>query len=387
MASKVKVILRNVETKEHMDYDIIAHDHQLSRDWIAALKDLLRGKYVLEKNYCWHGFPNTSRNLGYLCDQLNRSIDVINQPHVQARWIMSGLEPYVIEEHFSEDSVRFPSDFGSPMTRDLMMDKAAPELYLAMSIKHGMMNRLHNHFERLQGTVDELSQYYISADDDTKWAIRQLNLLCHEIETLCLSQRKAKFDPKWIRPSQITTWLAAPRVELTKEHRKLFDVNQYDREFGGVYMHWAQIGKTLYEVWRDEGAPDIDKTTCEAITELGFFSGEFDVEWGNSVTRYDAWHIIEQAEFKSWLVKQGYDSQDHSGLSLGYLPLGQIDIKGMLNMDDFQTVIDMLGDYLDIYRIEIDDVAATYDYHWSDADWRLKQIDFLRPGYRYSSRV
>ena len=387
MASKVKVVLRNFISGHLMDYDIIAHDYQLSRDWVDALKDLLRGGYVLEKNYCWHGFPHTLRDLDYLCDQVNRSIEIINQPVTQYRWITAGLEPYVIEDHFSNNAVRFPADMGPPLTEAGKSDGAIPELHLAMSIKHGIMNRLHNHFERLQGTVGELSQYYIWADDDTKWAIRQLNNLCHEIESLCLSQRKAEFDPMWVRPSQITTWLAAPRVKLTDEHRRLFKKNQFDREFGGVYMHWAQIGKTLFEVWRDEGAPDIDKTTCEAITELEFFSGEFDIEWGRSVTRRDAWHTIEQAEFKGWLDKQGYDSEDHAGLSLGYLPLGDVDIRSAFGTQDFDDIIKTLGDHLDIYRIEVDGVTATYDYHWSDADWRQKQIDFLRPGYRYNSRV
>ena len=386
MASKVKVVLRNFISNQFLDYDIIPHDHQLSRDWFEALKDLLRGRYVLEKNYCWHGFPHTSRNLQYLSDELNKNIAVINQPKTQQRWIDAGLDPYVIEDHFTPSAVRFPKDIGPPLTEAAKMDGAIPELHLAMSLKHGIMNRLHNHFERLQGTVGDLSQYYIWADDDTKWAIRQLNNLCHEIESLCLSQRKAEFDPMWVRPSQITTWLAAPRVKLTAEHRQLFKKNQFDREFGGVYMHWAQIGKTLFEVWRDEGAPDIDKTTCEAITELEYFSGEFDIEWGRSITRKDAWHMVEQAEFKGWLDKQGYDSEDYSGLSLGYLPLGQVDIKGMLGVVDFPTVIETLGDYLDIYRIEVDDVSATYDYHWSDPDWREQQINFLKPGYRYSSR-
>jgi len=386
MVSKVKVILRNVANKQTLDYDIVAHDHPLSRDWIAALKDLLREGYVLEKNYCWHGFPNTARNLPYLCAQLNSSIKVINQPHVQHKWIEAGFEPYVIEDHFTPDAVRFPADMLPPLTEAIKAEGALPELHLALSLKHGIMNRLHNHFERLQGTVGQLSKYYICADDDTKWAIRQLNNLCHEVESLCLSQRKAKFDPFWVRPSQITTWLSAPRVKLTPEHRKLFDKNKFDREFGGVYMHWAQIGKTLFEVWRDEGAPDIDKTTCETITELEYFSGEFDVEWGRSVTRGDAWHIVEQAQFSGWLNKHGYDSEDYSGLSLGYLPLGQVDIKGMLGVVDFHTAIEIVGDYLDIHRIEVDDVSATYDYHWSDPDWRKKQIDFLRPGYRYSSR-
>ena len=46
-------------------------------------------------------------------------------------------------------------------------------------------------------------------------------------------------------------------------------------------MHWCQIGKTLMEVYRDEGAPVLTDTVCEAITHLKYYSGEFDVEWGN----------------------------------------------------------------------------------------------------------
>jgi hypothetical protein len=388
MASKIKVVLRNHLNGELIDYDIRPHDHQLSRDWVVALKDLLRGGFVLEKNYCWHGFPNNPRNLQYLCNELNRHIYRLNQPENQYRWLQAGLDSYVIEEYFTPDAVRFPEDYSNGLTEELKQQGVPEAMFLALSLKHNIMNTLHNHFERLQGTVEGLSHYYIWADDDVKWSLRQLNNLCHEIESLVLSQRKAKFDPQWIRPSQITTWLAAPRLKLTAEHRKLFDVNQYDREFGGVYMHWAQIGKTLFEVWRDEGAPNIDKTTCEAITELKYFSGEFDIEWGRSITSRDApWHALEQTKFKTWLTGQGYNADDNAGLSLGYLPLAQVDVTGSFGGAGLQSVIDTLGNHLDIYRIEADDVTATYDYHWSDSDWQQKQIDFLKPGYRYSSRV
>lgn len=386
MVSKVKVVLRDYYKREYLDYNIIAHDNPLARDWVDALKGLLSTGNPIEKNYCWHGWPNTDRTLGFLCGMLNRHIEQINDPKTQQRWITAGCEPYIIEEYFTENSVRFPSYYGTGLTEELKKSGAVPEMHLALSLKHGIMNQLHNHFEILQGTVEQLSKYYKTASDDTKYAIRQLNLLCHEIESLCLSQRKFKFDPKWIRPSQITTWLLAPRHELKSHHRELFNVNEYDREFGGVYMHWCQIGKTLYEVWRDENAPDIDKTTCDAITELQYYSGEFDIEWGRSVTRKDQWHQQEQARFKSWLEQQGYDPNDNAGLSLGYLPLGQVDIKGSFGTDDFLTVIKEMGYFLDIYKIEVDGVSATYDYHWIEPNWMEKQIEFLRPGYRHSSK-
>lgn len=387
MPSKVKVVLRNYQNNRKLDYTIVPHEHELADKWVIALKELLVSGNILEKNYCWHGWPNSPRTLEYLCDQLNQHIYTINKPITQAAWMDKGLEPYVIEEHFTPDAVRFPNVYGMGMTEKLYAKGLKEELALSLALKHDIMNRLHNHFEILQGTVEQLSLYYRYAADDAKWAIRQLNLLCHEIESLCLSQRKRMFDPEWIRPSQITTWLSAPRYNLTTTDRELFNVNEYDRVFGGVYMHWCQIGKTLYEVWRDEGSPDIDKTTCDAITELQYFSGEFDIEWGRSVTRSHAWHNDEMNKFKAWLCRQGYDLFDNAGLSLGYLPLGKIDIKNSFGITHFQDVIDLLGDFLDIYKIEVDGVSATYDYHWSDHDWREQQIKFLTPGYRHSSNV
>ena len=387
MPSKVKVVLRNYQTNQTIDYTIVPHEHELADKWIVALKDLLASGSILEKNYCWHGWPNSPRTLEYLCDQLNQHIKTINMPDVQAAWINAGLAPYVIEEHFTPDAVRYPNLYGLGMTEELYAKGMREELALSLALKHGIMNKLHNHFELLQGTVEQLSPYYKYADDKTKWAIRQLNNICHELESLCLSQRKKTFDPDWIRPSQITTWLSAPRYNLTATDRELFNVNEYDRVFGGVYMHWCQIGKTLYEVWRDEGAPNIDKTTCDAITELQYYSGEFDIEWGRDVTRQHQWHKDEMNKFKAWLCKQGYDLFDNAGLSLGYLPLGQVDLNAAFGTTNFEPVIQLMGNYLDIYKIEVDDVSATYDYHWSDWDWREKQIKFLQPGYRHSSNV
>ena len=152
-------------------------------------------------------------------------------------------------------------------------------------------------------------------------------------------------------------------------------------------MHWAQIGKTLYEVFRDEGAPALTDTVCEAITELKYYSGEFDVEWGNDIVYGGKrnWHNEEQDEFKQWLINNGRDPEDLS-LSLGYLPIGQVLLQQSFGTTDYQTVWDILSSHLDIYKIEIDGVSSTFDYCWTDADYKQKQIDMMRPGYDYNSR-
>jgi hypothetical protein len=146
-------------------------------------------------------------------------------------------------------------------------------------------------------------------------------------------------------------------------------------------MHWTQIGKTLLEVFRDEGAPVLDQATCDAITHLQYYSGEFDIEWGRDVCygKHD-WHTKEIDEFNKWLQQEGYDPNDIN-LSLGYLEIGKIDLEMSFGTTDVTEIWNIMGNYLDIYSIEVDGEHAIYDYSWSDEDHEQRQIDYLMPGY------
>ena len=367
-----------MDFSDTFSYNIIPNKNQLADDWIAALKKLLSSGNLLEKNFCFLGFPDTARTIEYLCDQLNQAVLQINLFNRTNAWQSAGLPAYVIEEYFSPDTIRFGNEYPPGYDTE----------NLGMGLKHSIMNRIHNHFEHLQGTVWALSDYYKLADYDTKYAIRQLNNICHELESLVLSQRKKALLPDWIRPSQITTFLHAERFDLTDEHRKLFAENGYNRQLGHVYMHWTQIGKTLFEVFRDEGAPALSDTVCDAINHLKFYSGEFDVEWGADVVYGDPnvpWHNEEQDKFNTWLIANGLDPKD-TKLSLGYLPIGYIDIEQDFGTTDPIKIWDKLSKYLDIYSIEVDGIKQVYDFCWSDPDYKQQQIDMMRPGYDYSSR-
>jgi hypothetical protein len=380
--SKVTVTLRNpLDHNDLLEYYIIPNDTQLAKDWIDALKKILQTKNLLEKNYCFMGFAQTARTLEFLCDELNSSVEIINN----FDFTLHGLENYIIEEWFHPNTVRFPDTY--PIETTSAGDAISTNrLKLGLHPKHTTLNQLHNHFERLQGIVDNLSLYYRVADYETKYAIRQLNIICHEMENLLLSQRKARVNPEWQRPSQITTFLHAERYPLVAEHKEGFLTNGYDRQFGHVYMHWAQIGKTLFEVWRDENAPTLTSAVCEAITHLEYYSGEFDIEWAKDVTANSnyPWHDKEQNDFKQWLLKNGLDPDD-SNLSLGYLPIGQVDLIRSFGTTDMFKIWNILSNYLDIYKIEIDGISNTFDYCWSDPNYKQQQIDTMRHGYDYSS--
>lgn len=349
MTSLVKMILRNpVQKSSTVEVIIRAHDTLLARDWIDALKLLLKNNKI-EKNFCFMGFPNGARSLDYLCDELNSAVDTINH---------SDLD-YHISDRVSAS--------------ELIIDKT-------------ILNQVHNHFEILQGTVNHLSDYYRRADYETKYAIRQLNTVCHELESLVLSKLRERTAPEWVRLSQINTWLNAPRYQLQEQHRRPWSIDCYDRYLGEVYMHWAQIGKTLFEVYRDEGAPELTQTVCEAITHLEYYSGEFDIEWGNDI-RYDShdWWRFEVDGFYEWLETNGLDYRDPK-LSLGYLPIASVDLQASFGSKDYQKIWPILSDHLDVFRVEVDGVVGEYDYCWTDSDYKQQQIAQLRPGYDHSSK-
>ena len=368
---EIEIVLRNPENKQDtLSYFIDIESTDFNLRWLELLKQNLKNNLHLEKNYCWLGWADSPRNAAYLCRQINQAIFQINCFNSTNHWGVAGLPSYHINDYFSPESVIQSGEVGNGKP--------------GLKLNHEPMNRLHRYFEDLQGETWNISRYYKLADYDTKWAIRQLNDLCHELESWVLSNRKKAYEPTWQRPSQITTFLNAPRQDLRDKDYALFLKTRYDRELGGVYLHWAQVGKTQFEVFRDEHGADIDAATCSAINSLKFFSGEFDVEWGRNINEHNhEWHAREQIAFREWLTRNGMDYNDPK-LSLGYIKIGQVNLEKSFGTEDFLEILKKLSAHLDIYQIHADGVTGTYDYVWSDDNYKQMQIDFLRPGYDWS---
>ena len=54
------------------------YDTPLGLRWLEALKDNLKQKRILEKNFCFLGFANSKRNLKYLVNEVNEAVTKIN---------------------------------------------------------------------------------------------------------------------------------------------------------------------------------------------------------------------------------------------------------------------------------------------------------------------
>jgi len=373
---EIEIVLRNPQNKQDtLSYYIEFEPTDFNLRWLSAVEQNIKNNLHLEKNYCFLGWAKSPRDIDYLCNEINKAITQINNFNSNGIWQKQGLKDYQINEHFTKDYI---------MYNDVDHKVAATIKDMGLKLKHEPMNLLHLYFEELQGEAWNLSPYYKFADYETKYAIRQLNVLCHELESWALSYRKTFTEPEWQRPSQITTFLNAPRINLQDNDYELFLKNRYDRDFGGVYLHWAQIGKTHFEVFRDEGGADIDDATCSAISALRYYSGEFDVEWGNDIREDNKWfHKKEISEYRAWLERNGFNWNDPK-LSLGYIKIGQVNLEKSFSTKDFFTIIDTMSKYLDICKIKTPNVEREYNYVWSDENYKQMQIDFLKPGYNWS---
>ena len=331
---------------ELLNVYINVHDNSLSRKWLVSLNELLRNQYHLEKNYCWLGFTGTDRNLEYLCTQINRSIMAVNSSELD----------YKIQDWFSPANVVAPDG----------------------DVKHEHMNRLHRYFEDLQGWSGGISNYYNSADPETRWHIRQLNLLCHELESLVLSLRKDREAPEWRRPSQLMCWLSAPRYQLDEEDYELFGIETINRKMGGVYVGVNKaVGKHHWEVFNDEGRDSrISELTTSALRSQTEAAGDFDIEWARDPGAYH-WQHQALGEFRTWLTANGFDPEDKT-LTIGHPKVAQVDLLRSFGTTDYQEIWAALSNHLDVYKICTSNAKATYSYRWSDIDYPEQQQRLLK---------
>src|SRR5210317_1362451 len=264
MLDRVEVQLRGPDGLLPVYFDV--YDNSLSRKWLGAFNSILDNNLHLEKNYCFFGFPDSERNLDFLASEINRTIAGINGSNID----------YVIKDYFSAENM-------------LERNWSEKNQAVKIDINHEKFNQLHLYFEETQGVSGAMSKHYERADAETRWYIRQLNLLCHEAECLIISLSRKDAAPQWIRPSNVMCWLHAPRFVLDEEDYNLFGIETIARDHGGVYVGVNKAeGKHHYEVFCDEGRDsrigELTTTTLKSQTEA---AGDFDIEWGKDTITHN----------------------------------------------------------------------------------------------------
>ena len=327
-----------------LDLKILVNSTSISDHWFKEVCKCLENKLYIEKNFCWLGWPDPNRNVEYLKLQLQHCVDTINDFAAKSN-IWQG---YKIEEQWT--------DIGS----------------------HDALNKLHHHFEILMGQVWDVSEYMKTADDPTKYQIRQLNNLVHELQ----SRQGAEGCPiEHCHPNTIVSYLNVTR-ELFKD--QYYDYFSHRREFGEVYLHYSQTGKTPVEAYSDNDDDVFDNN----INALRYLSGEYNIWWGDPMTDEQVLDFKNQVRQylndRNLIVEEGpefnyyVDSQGNKQ-GIGYVPVAKI-------QNPFDTVQDLkkiVLNNLNIHKLsayENNKLVASnvWNYSWADDTYDEQQIEILK---------
>lgn len=144
------------------------------------------------------------------------------------------------------------------------------ERRITYPIDQDTLNYLHHIFEVYHGLLDKQDHpFYVSAPDEVKLALRNLNIEVHRCEALV----DTRITGKHIFPRHVVTWFDLPKKEQ-------LDMSDYEHinekvKFGSIYLNYVEIGKSLEHLATDFD----DHIGAEAFKPFRYYSSDFVVKF------------------------------------------------------------------------------------------------------------
>lgn len=277
-------------------------NNSIAKLWVKKLKKFLKSKSKLETR--WTGFSLERRSPEILMKKLENCVNKINQS-----WLAREYN-YTIE-------VEIPKVYNT-------------ELH----------NIVHHHFEILMGQVWKPSEWYKLMEARQDWdlinAVRGLNDLSHELEASNIG-----------KPFLCTTFWDVYGIQKDDLPNEVEDYFKLNLEFGAVYLHYAQLGKTWQEVCWDADEHIFE----ENISPFCLLSGEFDLSLGaDELTHNELLDII-----RPHLIKMGKDPLDKS------LRLGRVKVAQLNSNKTENEIVETIRKYDQIGYIELDGYSRAFE--------------------------
>ena len=286
--------------------NLLPDNTETSLVWQSALDNLLEthNDKIFQKNFSLLGHPTHNGSKQHMINDLERSVNIVNI-HTE----------YEIDEDFS----KFDQE---------------------------TLNRLHHHFEILQGQLWNPSSFLTTASGEVRCAICYLNHCCHELEAYYDSYEKEYTNYNGYFYYNLLG--ITDRTDMPLGIKKQFTTDITD---GMVYLHYAQTGKTWYEAYLDNDL-EIDPSN---ISEHRVITGEFNLYSGPGFS------FPTDSNFTSWLESKNVDPND-SDLALGYAPVATADVP-------YTELQEILKEYDDFYSIEFNGKKIEYNYRHTDPEY------------------
>jgi hypothetical protein len=203
---------------------------------------------------------------------------------------------------------------------------------------HRLLNDLHKFFEILRGPMKEPAEFFRTAPANVQDALEDFNRLIHEYEAC------NRYGSQGAGATiSITFSGERERHDMTAEDYSYFSLY---RDFGGLYLHYCEVGKTLLDVFEDQD----EVIGIQNIRPLEVISADFDVYFGEP-TKY-RYGIELRTRLHAWLKARGLDPLDPR-LCLGYIKVGQMVTDNRFAAMSRTDFLDYFGRYLCINRIVV----------------------------------
>ena len=199
------------------------------------------------------------------------------------------------------------------------------------------LNYLHHIFEVYHGLLDQQNtEWWKNAPENVRQAIANLNIAVHRCETATRSSL----------PRFVCTWFGMPK-ECILDPALMKTHGQLTIEFGGVYLNYAEIGKTLKDLTMDNDQYIAD----DAFRPFEHYSADF-VAYFYDVSLDQAYKDIERM---SVYLKEHRDFFQSKGITTIDDPRA-LPLKfkvAQLRYQDQQQIIDLLRANQSITQVEL----------------------------------
>ncbi|MBT3583500.1 MAG: hypothetical protein HN509_01230 [Halobacteriovoraceae bacterium] len=283
---------QNHEETLELSWELMPHLGALV--WLKCLKKIMDSNTDLEARFA--GFRHGYITMDYLGENINKCVDLINEDgrhHIKERY----------EGKFSQE----------------------------------FSNAIHHHFEVLVGPAWQPTEFYLKSPQDVKRAILGLNQYIHDMEGMDRAIATAEDCPDRVHTSVHVEFLKKVRYEIPDEAYDYFTINP---KFGDIVLHYAQIGKSLLEIYLDQDE-DVEEGGIQPLRSV---TGEFDIFFSGLSMDSNF-----EKDFHNSLRENGYDPEDKK-LALGFLPVAKFCPKGEKSVSQFQ---EEFSQFLGMRKIKI----------------------------------
>lgn len=270
--TKAIITLTNDKSDFDLEFDLL--NHSVTEKWIEHVQLFVEAGQPWDDRERFYNFPSSLLGKAAVVDHLKFLVQTIKN-----------YAPEIVTREVSDE-----------LTQD-------------------DLNYLHHVFEVYHGLYDQqdTNEFFKHAPKAVQDALGDLNIWIHRYESL-------NGIPRFV-----ATWKHKPyRDQLEDSEYQLFDLHE---QWGDLIVNYCEIGKTLYDLWRDN-----DQHIADAgFQPLKHVCFDFTVRFSNKSaetvkqTEQAVWNYYDQRQ--DFFAAHGYTKHDPR-LGLGFITIGKIKHHG-----------------------------------------------------------